>query len=104
MVGLQPLVLELEKQLQEDRCLGLWGMRGLGKSTLATALCRAMQPRFPGQTCLVEFTSLEVAARGLDVQKLRQELVSKALLMLGITLQPHASPEQVRLYWRLHLP
>ena len=92
-------------------CLGLWGMRGLGKSTLAGAVVAAMQQELPGRTCLLEFPS---AAQGapVNIQQLRRELVLAALRALGVPLhargkgEPHlpgTHPFQARL-WRLAQP
>ena len=97
MVGRDQLVSLLEAHLRAapDGCLGLWGMRGLGKTTLAKALCGSLQRVFPGRTCLLTFPSIEQAARG--TQQLKQQLVDDAVRMLGIQLQPGAHPEQARL-------
>ena len=99
IVGRDHLTGLLEEKLQAapHGCLGLWGMRGLGKSTLAKALCSSLQRRFPGRTCLLSFPSLEQAAQGLDVQQLQEQLFKDALRMLSVRSQDNATAEQASL-------
>ena len=97
MIGRDSLVPDLEEHLRTapGGCLGLWGLRGLGKSMLARALCSSLQREFPGRTCLISFPSLEQAARGVNMQQLKQQLIKEALAQLGVQLQPGAPAEQV---------
>ena len=69
--------------LQEaDGCnLGLWGMHGLGKTTLARALCASLRRKFLGRTCLLEFHS-HVSDGDLD-RALAVPHICTALAQLG---------------------
>ena len=98
MVGRERLVSSLRGALQAapGGCLGLWGMRGLGKTTLCRALCAALQADFPGRTCCLEFPSLEQAASRQGVQELTDSLLDKALHQLGMQPQPGADRLKVR--------
>ena len=97
IVGRDILVPALEHHLRAapGGCLGLWGMRGLGKTTLVKALCSSLQGKFPGRTCLLSFPSVEAAARGVNLEQLQLDLVSAALCMLGIQKEQRTSAEQV---------
>ena len=84
----------LEDMLQSAQggCLGLWGMRGLGKSTLARALVARLQQHFPGRTCVLEFPVVAPGAP-VDIQQLRRELVLAALHALGVPLHARGKGE-----------
>lgn len=82
MFGLDLTVPRLEAALRNapGGALALQGMRGLGKTTLARALCASMQQSFPGRTCLIEFPTLaeQLSSTEWDV------LLQKGLQQLGI--------------------
>ena len=103
MVGEDRLVAALHQHLLQAPagCVGLWGMRGLGKTTLARALCAALQDAH--RTCLLELPSLEQAvqsARQADseqqMQALLQALVETALRQLGVRPRTGVSALQAR--------
>ena len=90
-VGHERLVPILEAQLRgaATGCLALTGMRGLGKTTLSRALCQSMQRSFPGRACYLELPST-LPPEGTG--GLREQLISRALYLLGIYPQPGANP------------
>ena len=61
IVGREHLVAAVDTQLQAapHGCLGLWGMRGLGKSVLARAVCVSLQVQnLSGQLSLPDTGSM----------------------------------------------
>ena len=96
MVGAH-LVLDLEKALRTapNRRLGLWGMPGLGKSTLARALCASLQLEFLGRTCLLEFPATESLTSDPDQAELQERLADSALRQLGIRTRAPAPRQRV---------
>ena len=73
LIGLKGKILELEKQLQDLGSLGIVGMGGIGKSTLANALSGHISHKF-GATCFVgDFTcgscTIHVKYKLQDVKK-----------------------------------
>ena len=69
-----------------NRWLGLWGMRGLGKTTLTREVCAALQHEFPGRTCHLELPNLEEPIASFSHSSFGQE----ALRQLG-------APDSVRI-------
>ena len=73
LIGLNEKILELEKHLQDLGSLGIVGMGGIGKSTLANALSNHISHKF-GATCFVDdFTygscTIHVKYKLQDVKK-----------------------------------
>ena len=52
LIGIKDQILRCERQLQKSGCLGIVGMGGMGKSTLANALSVHISHQFDG-TCFV---------------------------------------------------
>ena len=92
MVARERLVTELERRLRSAPLggLGLYSLRGMGKTTLARALCNSVQHAFPGRTCLVLFPSLEQQKEDKranpDLAACKRELLQQALRHLGVRL------------------
>lgn len=63
--------------------LALQGMRGMGKTTLARALCASMQHSFPGCTCLIELPTLDMEPSDLQKEQLVKEATGQAARQLG---------------------
>ena len=54
--------------------LGLWGMGGSGKTTLAAKLFNSLQPGFGDAACFLEHVRIEASHAG-GLMKLQQELL-----------------------------
>ncbi|KAK9845999.1 hypothetical protein WJX81_008025 [Elliptochloris bilobata] len=54
LVGLDQLVPRLMQILKSNKVLGLWGMGGVGKTTIASELLNALQPEFSDAVCFLE--------------------------------------------------
>ncbi|XP_045798933.1 disease resistance protein RUN1-like isoform X1 [Trifolium pratense] len=89
LIGIQPQVRALEKLLKlsshDDRCLvlGIWGMDGIGKTTLATVLYDTISHHYQfGACCFIENVSTiyrEDGAIAVQKQILHQTLKEKNL-------------------------
>ena len=92
IVGKEYQVRALQQALQAapGGCLGMWGIRGLGKTTLARALCASMQRSSP-RICFIQFPSLEEPVQPAAV--LSRRLMKEALRQLGRTVQRDAHTE-----------
>ena len=90
MVGYLRLSAELTQLLRgaPGGCLGLHGGAGLGKSTLARALCAYLQESF-ARICLLSCIGPEQQAAG------HPGIIQQALRQLGARQLPGTSREQV---------
>ena len=88
MVGQQRLVDQLEQSLRAASAQGCWlglhGIRGLGKTTVAKALCARLEHGpFPTRTCLLEFPTLETADEAFTY-KMKRDMVEDAQAQFGL--------------------
>ena len=58
--------------------LGLWGMGGIGKTTLAAQIFNSLQPGFQGRACFLGNVRNE-AGRAGGLLKLQRELLQRAV-------------------------
>ena len=81
MVGQERMIPALATALRAalGGVLALHGLPGLGKTTLAEALCASMQRSFPGRVCLIKFPTLDSAQPMTE----REDLLERGLEQLG---------------------
>lgn len=86
MVARERTVANLEAALRAapHGMLAMHGMRGLGKTTLARALCASMQRSFPGRTCLIELPTLDEEPSKEEAQQLSDKMAVLAAAQIGV--------------------
>ena len=68
VVGVENNLTKVKQRLKEVKILGLVGMGGIGKSTLARELYNRMTHKF-GASCFIEDVQAKVRQGGMDNEK-----------------------------------
>ncbi|XP_010481619.1 PREDICTED: disease resistance protein RRS1-like [Camelina sativa] len=97
-IGIYPKLLEIEKMVNKQpfgiRCVGIWGMPGIGKTTLAKAVFHQMFGAFDA-SCFIEDSDKSVHEKGLYCLLEEQLLKDKRTVMELSSLRDRLNNKRV---------